>query len=526
MTTQAPTELQVGLDKPYITCTGNGDTTKTHFRYRLTPTVVSATSSVFVSDIFPVGNQVLHTAALPLGNYTVECFYGTATNVDTSVSATPNACTKNIEVKNTAQGCSRVYAYRGNTLSDEMTGDSSFDASFRCGSRLPSTGFTNPFALRFGTQSPAYLDYDPVYTLFLNDIGVGPLSNQTQDYTVPTGNTDISCAVKIGTGYSTNNSCNLRACVGGSCSVPQTFSVVSAGNATCTTQNEEEYSIGCNPDAPETTRIACAAWFSNLFAAQTGAGVKTFKARFTFNGANDEIGCTKYPPGGMPGGLNMYENFVCKKILPSGELVEIYAADNSGTPINSLQTTAYTVKKDNEKPDLQDIKYYTDVTRTNLITDISKWQKGSITAQITCLDRPLEESVSCACAKNVDPSSSEADKWSVGTPDLNLGADVMYYTRTLTGSISGQSVRVHDTADNKSDAVRTLDIGIDGQAPTVTVTDTGSGSVRTVIISATDLVSKIWKTSENPTQGTNTHGIIFRKIPKADILSASALYDE
>ena len=102
----------------------------------------------------------------------------------------------------------------------------------------------------------------------------------------------------------------------------------------------------------------------------------------------------------------------------------------------------------------------------------------------------------------------------------------MYYTRTLTGSISGQSVRVHDTADNKSDAVRTLDIGIDGQAPTVTVTDTGSGSVRTVIISATDLVSKIWKTSENPTQGTNTHGIIFRKIPKADILSASALYDE
>ena len=102
-TTQAPSELQVGLDKPYITCTGNGDTTKTHFKYRLTPTVPSATNPVFVSHIFPVGTQVLHTASLPLGNYTVECFYGNATTVDTSTTATPNACTKNIEVKNTAQ---------------------------------------------------------------------------------------------------------------------------------------------------------------------------------------------------------------------------------------------------------------------------------------------------------------------------------------------------------------------------------------------------------------------------------------
>ena len=412
------------------------------------------------------------------------------------------------------------------TLSNEMTGESSFDASFRCGSPLPSTGFTNPFALRFGTQNPAYLDYDPVYTLFLNDIGVGPLSTQTQDYTLPTGTTNISCSVKIGTGYSTNNSCNIRACVGGTCAVPQTFSVVSSGNATCTTKNEEEYNIGCNSDAPEATRIACAAWFSNLFAAQTSAGVKTFKAQFTFNGANDEIGCTKYAPGSMPGGLNMYENYVCKKILPSGELVEIYAADNSGNAINSLQTTAHTVRKDNEKPDLQEIKYYTDTTRTNLITDISKWQKGSITAQITCLDRPLEESTSCACAKDVDPSSSDADKWSTGTADLNLGADVMYYTRTLTSSVSGQTVRVHDTADNKSDAARTIDIGIDGQAPIVTVTDTGSGTTRTVVITATDLLSKIWKTTESPTQGTNTNGIVFRKIPKADIANVSALYDE
>ena len=279
---------------------------------------------------------------------------------------------------------------------------------------------TNPFALRFGTQNPAYLDYDPVYSLLLDYLGIGPLSSPTNNYTLPPGSTDISCAVKIGTGYSTNNSCNLRACAGGTCAVPKTFSVVSSGNLSCTTRDEEEYNIGCNPDAPSPTPERCAAWFQNLFAAQTAAGVTTFKAKFTFNGTNDEIGCTKYPPGGMPGGLNMYENFVCKKILPSGELIEIYAADNSGNEITSLQTTAYTVKKDNENPDLQDIKYYTEPSRINLITDITKWQKGSITAQITCLDRPLEESTSCACAKDVDPSSSEADKWSTGTPDINL----------------------------------------------------------------------------------------------------------
>lgn len=34
--TQAPSELKAGIDEPYITCTGNGDTTKTHFRYRIT----------------------------------------------------------------------------------------------------------------------------------------------------------------------------------------------------------------------------------------------------------------------------------------------------------------------------------------------------------------------------------------------------------------------------------------------------------------------------------------------------------
>lgn len=75
----------------------------------------------------------------------------------------------------------------------------------------------------------------------------------------------------------------------------------------------------------------------------------------------------------------------------------------------------------------------------------------------------------------------------------------MYYTRTLTSSVSGQTVRVRDTANNKSAAARTLDIGIDSAGPVVTVTDTGAGAIKTVIITATDTLSKIWKTAETPT---------------------------
>lgn len=57
------------------------------------------TSQVFDSGIFPVGTEVLHTATFPLGSYTVECFYGTAGAVDTSVAS---ACVKNMIVKDDA----------------------------------------------------------------------------------------------------------------------------------------------------------------------------------------------------------------------------------------------------------------------------------------------------------------------------------------------------------------------------------------------------------------------------------------
>lgn len=99
------------------------------------------------------------------------------------------------------------------TLSDEMRSQSKFDASFRCGSRLPSSGVNKPYMLQVGTNM-ADLIYDGNMSVLFNELAIGPVSSQTNDYEFDTGSTDVSCSVKVGGGYSTNKSCQLRTCVG------------------------------------------------------------------------------------------------------------------------------------------------------------------------------------------------------------------------------------------------------------------------------------------------------------------------
>ncbi len=124
-----------------------------------------------------------------------------------------------------------------------MTDSASFDAKFTCTSRLPSTGIVNPFMIRFATEN-TYLPYETEISNLLNGLALGSVSKITNIYTVPTGSTDISCAVKIGTGYSTNSACTARACVGADClNHPDTFSVVSSGTDLCTSQPNEVYNI-------------------------------------------------------------------------------------------------------------------------------------------------------------------------------------------------------------------------------------------------------------------------------------------
>lgn len=191
------------------------------------------------------------------------CLYGTSANTNDTLpdfGMTPDTtCPQTMVSKDTAQGCSRLYPYKGATLSDSLSSDSSFDASFRCGSRNPisNTTETKAYRLQIGTGTPSFLLYDATFSGFLGSLSIGPVSTQTQNYNFATS-TDVSCAVKVGTGYSTNNSCQARACVGGSCADPQTFIVVPSEEISCTNADSISYDVGCNPASPDYT--SCLKW--------------------------------------------------------------------------------------------------------------------------------------------------------------------------------------------------------------------------------------------------------------------------
>lgn len=61
--------------------------------------------------------------ALPLGTYTVTCLYGVPSTTESDMTA--GTCAKTMVVKDgDVQGCSRIYGYKGSTLSDEMSSQS------------------------------------------------------------------------------------------------------------------------------------------------------------------------------------------------------------------------------------------------------------------------------------------------------------------------------------------------------------------------------------------------------------------
>lgn len=279
-TTQAPSELKAGIDQPYITCTA-GPSGTTHFRYRLTD-VSAPTATPFISAIYANSTPVLHPVINAAGTYKVECFYGSATSVDTSNTATPSTCTKNITVKNDAntQGCEGLVSYKGTTLTTTLEDTNIFTARFQCINRVSENPLlSNPFRIQYANNAFIPLGFATVIDPNLSSsIGLNRLSAQNE-YTFGVGQTSVTCAVKVGEGYSTNSSCQKNACVGGNCSTPQTFSVIHSDNLTCTTQATAEYKIGCNPDAPESNRADCVNWLR-----QMANNATSFKAPFIFNG--------------------------------------------------------------------------------------------------------------------------------------------------------------------------------------------------------------------------------------------------
>lgn len=340
-------------------------------------------------------------------------------------------------------------------------------------------------------------------TSFLGEFDppIGALSTQTQNHRFNTGSTPVACAVRVGGGYSTNDYCRATACVGDNCNVPQAFSVVHSGDAVCTTAQTDTYNIGCNPEAPDDIRTQCVEMFqSAVTAAGSGANNGTpFTLSFSFNGIQRNIECAKYAAG-SPELHNIYDTVSCKALLDNGEYYDIYAADSNGNKINSLQTQTRTIQRDNDLPKLDPIKYYTDSSLTTEVTP-GTWSSEPVTAVAVCRDAPTTESASCACAQFVDDLTTNKPEWTRGVyhGTVDIGADLLRYTRVISERVVDQDVVVVDTAGNKSTPVQKVSASIDADAPVMTISESGTGATRDVILTATDNVSKIWKTRTTPT---------------------------
>ncbi len=219
----------------------------------------------------------------------------------------------------------------------------------------------------------------------------------------------------------------------------------------------------------------------------------------------------------------MYENVVCEANMKNGEKYTILAADTGGSPINSLQTTTYTVKKDTTNPEILPLELYLTPALTLAVTDFTRWYNVPLTVVARCSDKPgISDGNECACAPEMVSSPTF---WSPGIADTTFGPDIMHYTRTISTSTSGITAQVKDTAGNLSSVLPAIDLRIDTQAPTVAVTETAvTGSTRTIKLDVSDTLSKIWKTTDAPSGATNVSGVIYRTGPKAD--TQALMFDE
>jgi hypothetical protein len=469
--------------------------------------VSGSSADSYTSPLFTVGTSVKHPTTFYSGTYTVTCLYGTAANTNATLpnyGMTAGTCTKTMTANDTANGCSRIYPYRWATLSDELTSASAFDASFRCGSRetVTNTTDTKAYRLQVWTGDPSFLAYDRNITDLFAGLAIGPVSTQTQNYNFNTG-ADVTCAAKVGDGYSTNPSCQARACVGGACATPQTFIVVPSEEVTCTNQDSISYDVGCNPASPDYTE--CLGWMYQDNSNSTvinGVTTYTRNAKIKVNNIEQTIyfTCKIETPAWALGPVK-----TCTIQLPSGGTpVTIFAGDattTNNTTNYSFQTTAYTLRKDTGKP-TGTIAYYTNYSNGVTLSpdQYEYWQKQPITAVITCTDKAATSATGepttagetdgsgCACSNtlttnNPTPTAAEQleiDQWSLGIPssNTNIWPDVMTYSRVIANmnnaTTTPPAVKVQDSANNKSAQSFQPDFGIDSTAPKLVATKTAN----------------------------------------------------
>ena len=418
--------------------------------------------------------MIQHPYTFPVGTYVVSCLYGTAASTVNTMTAGTDTATMTVKdgTQGTVQGCDKIYSYVGNTLSTSMQNSSSFNASFVCGSRTDLTSVNDPvymaYRLAIDGIQPSFLVANTANVL--SSLGIGFGSTQTQQYTI-SNSVGVSCAAKVGVGYSTNDSCKLKTYVGGDGPKPQTFIVTPSHNQICTNHTTAVYDIGCNEDSADYAQ--CANWF-NTGSAQT----------INMGGAARSLTCTAGTPPGAFGPVK-----TCTVVLPTGGApVTIFAGDR-----NSFQTTVYTLTSDTQAP-TGSIAYYTNYSAGTQLnqSQYTSWQKQPTTAVITCTDQPgTSDGSNCACAPTLQGDTNNL--WSPGLRStiMGVGPDVMTYSRLLyENSANLYSVNVQDTAGNIGPAFAPQ-IGIDTVPPKVT----GSISGNNVTLSAVDpgAGSGLWK---------------------------------
>ncbi len=137
--------------------------------------------------------------------------------------------------------------------------------------------------------------------------------------------TPVSCAVRVGDGYSTNSLCQNIGCGGADCDAPSKYLIQpSAENLYCTKEAEAKYTIGC---APGDSYAACISTVTsgNLYQGLSG----TFTKNLTFRVDGQDQTVTMICPSATP---QTVENIPpsCTISLPTGSEMAFRSQETQG----------------------------------------------------------------------------------------------------------------------------------------------------------------------------------------------------
>lgn len=135
--------------------------------------------------------------------------------------------------------------------------------------------------------------------------------------------TSITCAVKVGDGYSTNSLCQNIACGGSDCALPSLYTITPEDEQLfCTKEAEISYTIGCASGSNGYAGCIDPATPENLYNGLTGSGTNWAKDLiFRVDGVEETnprvMTCTRVNPQ-----TNEDKTPHCTVPLPTGKQLE------------------------------------------------------------------------------------------------------------------------------------------------------------------------------------------------------------